>query len=534
MRTRRVLLASPLLLSGLTFGCNNVTNDLAGPGDVTEAAAVTAISADECPGSENDQPGKRFEKRCHHYKHSERSRAYQAGAAKMTTRALIDVNKVTTIEATTGTFDDGSTPPGWFDKVRVRTARLKRYYTLDDDGDDRDFGDFKTKSGYFSVAYPTPPMPDGKPRPADMRTVLLHSQKVRITGVIKGVDPRTAVITVDDQVKYRPDLSIVRIDAPNATVGMPASVTAMVQERMGDLGALADCVLSVDGVVSDRAQNVWVDNSGTVSCQFAHTFTTAGVHALHVDVANVRPADYDMRNNGADASITVGSSFSFSGSAIDGSYTSSYREQVLDTASNVLFEQTSTSSGHNHSVTLSGMWPQTASFPLSTMSVNASSAGATWSIFAASAFAGAAQDDGSTCASGPDASGFNWVTLCSSSSAGPVTQITVSEFAGDVTYHSDMTCRQTSSFYDCTDGYSWNSDGSNSAGVGHPLDGAINLQIAVTDAGGTALSASAAIPVQPYTVAQDQALACTTGPDGARDCTEQHYAESGMSGSAAQ
>ena len=534
MRASKALLASPLLLSGLTIGCNDLANDMAQPGDVTESAAVTALSADECSDGAGDHAGKKFEKRCRHYKHSERSRAYQAGAAKMTTRALIDVNKVTTIEATTGTFDDGSTPPGWFDKVRVRTARMKRNYTLDDDGDDRDFGDFKAKSGYFSVAYPTPPPPDGKIKPADMRTKLLHSQKVRVTGSIKGVDPRTAVIAIDDQVKYRPDLSIVRIDAPSAAIGMPANITATIHEGMGDLGALADCVLSVDGAVADRAANVWVDKNGTVSCQFAHTFTAGGVHALHVDVANVRPGDYDLRNNGADASISVSSTFSFSGSALDGAYTSSYREQVLDAGSNVLFEQNSTSTGHNHSVTMSGMWPQTVTFPLSSMSVNGSSAGITWTVFAAQAFAGAAQDDGSTCASGPDDTGFNWVTVCSSSTGALVTQVTVSEFAGDVTYHSDMTCRQTSAFYDCAGGYTWNSGGSNSAGVGHALDAAMNLQISMTDASGAGLSASAVIPVQPYTVAQDQAVTCVSGPDGARDCVEQHYSENGMTGSVSQ
>jgi len=367
-----------------------------------------------------------------------------------------------------------------------------------------------------------------------MRTKLLHSQKVRVTGSIKGVDPRTAVIAIDDQVKYRPDLSIVRIDAPSAAIGMPANITATIHEGMGDLGALADCVLSVDGAVADRAANVWVDKNGTVSCQFAHTFTAGGVHALHVDVANVRPGDYDLRNNGADASISVSSTFSFSGSALDGAYTSSYREQVLDAGSNVLFEQNSTSTGHNHSVTMSGMWPQTVTFPLSSMSVNGSSAGITWTVFAAQAFAGAAQDDGSTCASGPDDTGFNWVTVCSSSTGALVTQVTVSEFAGDVTYHSDMTCRQTSAFYDCAGGYTWNSGGSNSAGVGHALDAAMNLQISMTDASGAGLSASAVIPVQPYTVAQDQAVTCVSGPDGARDCVEQHYSENGMTGSVSQ
>ena len=362
MRSSKILLASPLLLSGFTLGCNDLTNDIAQPGDVTESAAVTAMSADECTDGPSDHAGKKFEKRCRHYKHSERSRAYQAGAAKMTTRALIDVNKVTTLEATTGTFDDGSTPPGWFDKVRVRTARMKRNYTP---RRRRRRSRLRRLQNQERVLLGRVPHPTTARRQNQTRRQGRHARQAapQPEGAdhrsIKGVDPRTAVISIDDQVKYRPDLSIVRIDAPSAAIGMPANITAMIHESMGDLGALADCVLSVDGVVSDRAPNVWVDKNGTVSCQFAHTFTAGGVHALHVDIANVRPGDYDMRNNGADATIAVSSTFSFSGSAMDGAYTSSYREQVLDAGSNVLFEQNSISTGHNHSVTMSGMWPQT-------------------------------------------------------------------------------------------------------------------------------------------------------------------------------
>ena len=126
------------------------------------------------------------------------------------------------------------------------------------------------------------------------------------------------------------------------------------------------------------------------------------------------------------------------------------------------------------------------------------------------------------------------MTLCSSTTAGPVTQVNVSSFAGDVTYHSDMTCRQTSSFYDCSGGYTFNSDGSSTSGVRHVLDTALTAQLDVTDAAGTSLAATAVIPVQPYTIAQDQAMTCTAGPDGSNDCIEQHYSETGTKGSVGQ
>jgi hypothetical protein len=112
-----------------------------------------------------------------------------------------------------------------------------------------------------------------------------------------------------------------------------------------------------------------------------------------------------------------------------------------------------------------------------------------------------------------------------------MTQVTVSSFAGDVTYHSDMTCRQTSSFWDCAGGYTFNSDGTSSAGTRHLLDTALTAQLKVADAAGVSLAATAVIPVQPYTIAQDQAVSCTEGPDGSRDCVEQHYSETGTKGS---
>lgn len=526
MRSSVRWLGSPLVVSGFALlGCGNAPGEFAEPGSVESYAAVAAPA--ECDG-QHDGAGK-FHRRCHHYKHSGRPPSSQVGQAKLTTRALMDVNGVTQIEATTGTFDDGSVPPGWFDRVQVRVAKLKRNFSMDRDGDDNDFNDIKTKSGYFAVSFPTPPSAANQGRKDKSLPMLLHGQKMRITGVVKGLGGQPATLRVDDQVKYRPDLAIARIDAPNATVGMPASITATIHEGKGDTGALADCVLSVDGAIADFARNIWVDQNGTVSCQFAHTFSTAGAHALHVDLANVRPADYDMTNNGADAVINIAADFSFSGSATDSVYSSSYREQVLDASGSVLFEQNSTSSGSNDAIMVSGIWHQAVAFPLSA-SFNASSAGATWSLFAADGFAGSPQDDGSTCASGPDASGANWVTVCSSTASGPVTQVSLSSFAGDVTYHSDMTCRQTSSFYDCASGYTFNSDGGSTNGVRHVLDGALTAQMNMTDAAGAALAATAVIPVQPYTVAQDQAMTCSDGPDGSRDCIEQHYSESGTKG----
>ncbi|MGI9166054.1 MAG: hypothetical protein ACR2G5_06670 [Pyrinomonadaceae bacterium] len=46
------------------------------------------------------------------------------------------------------------------------------------------------------------------------------------------------------------------------------------RELKGDVGATADLILYADGVEVDRANGVWVDAGGTVSCVFTHTFTS--------------------------------------------------------------------------------------------------------------------------------------------------------------------------------------------------------------------------------------------------------------------
>lgn len=541
MRSAVRFLGPPLLISGVVLsGCEGGPGDAAAPLEIASAAALPGSAGDKCDDDGAGQHDGRFAKRCHHYKQHGRPPCSQSGQVKLTTRALMDVNHVTLVEATTGTFDDGSVPPGWFDDVKIRSAKLRKNFNLDKDGDDNDFDSLQGKSGYFSVAFPTPAPSttngkgNGNGKNNKSLPMLLHGQPLRITASVRGIVPGNAVVRVDDQVKYRPDLSVARLDAPAATVGLPASITATVHERMGDTGALADCVLSVDGTASDFARNIWVDAGGTVTCQFAHTFAAAGAHALHVDVGNVRPGDYDMSNNGADATINVASGFKFSGWALDGAYTSTYQEQVLDADSNVLFEQNTTQTGSNDAISISGTWQQAVAFPLASTSVNASSAGSSWSIFAANGFPGVLQDDGSTCASGPDATGTNWVIVCSSTSGAPVTQVTVTSFSGDVTYHSDMSCRQTSSFYDCAGGYTWNSDGSSTNGVRHILSDALTAQIAMTDAAGTSLTGTTVIPVTAYSIVQDQPLVCSSGGDGARDCVAQHYDESGTKGSAAQ
>ena len=83
------------------------------------------------------------------------------------------------------------------------------------------------------------------------------------------------------------------------------NISAVISEGNGDVGARADCVLYVDGAEADRAEGIWVDAGGVVTCAFAHTFTAAGTHTLRVEAANVDPGDFDMANNSAAGTLQV-------------------------------------------------------------------------------------------------------------------------------------------------------------------------------------------------------------------------------------
>jgi hypothetical protein len=110
---------------------------------------------------------------------------------------------------------------------------------------------------------------------------------------------------LDDVVQYRPDLVAQRLDyAPVVRPNTPVSFAAVVAERMGDVGAHADCVLLVDGAQVDGAR-IWVDASSVVTCRFAYNFTTTGTHSVAARVQNITPGDFDPSNNQVSGSIVV-------------------------------------------------------------------------------------------------------------------------------------------------------------------------------------------------------------------------------------
>jgi hypothetical protein len=136
-----------------------------------------------------------------------------------------------------------------------------------------------------------------------------RNQRVQIQANVTGIDPnRTDVVTVDTRVKLRPDPLVQELIGPiDAHLNVPIDIAAVIHEKNGDVGATANCVLYIDGVEVDRAEGVWVDAAGTITCAFTHTFAVAGEHDVRIAIENVTPGDYNTTNNERIGTIRVAS-----------------------------------------------------------------------------------------------------------------------------------------------------------------------------------------------------------------------------------
>jgi len=196
----------------------------------------------------------------------------RSGSAAITARALFGKDSVTDLDVTA----DG---PGQLDKVQLKAdgSNAVNYNNL-------------TSAAFHARL-------DG----------LEPHSSLQVQANVSGADAdREDVITADEIVKYRPDLAVAGLRAPDRVMpGLPFEVSATVRELNGDVGARADCVLSSDGVEIDRAQGIWVDAKGSVVCKFAPMLGEMGEHTLTVAATNVDPGDWDDANNSASATITV-------------------------------------------------------------------------------------------------------------------------------------------------------------------------------------------------------------------------------------
>jgi hypothetical protein len=207
----------------------------------------------------------------------------RSGNAQVQSRALLAKDGSTLVEATTGVLD-GPPGPGSITKVQAKLFRPD--------------GSLQQTQNYNSLTT--------GPYTSETYTGLIRNEKVQLDTHVNGVDPRTDDVTVVDAVKLRPDLAVRSLTGPpQAIVNTSVAFQAVVTELNEDVGARANCVLSVDGQTVDQAVGIWVDAGQSVSCMFAYTFSTAGTHTVSVAVVNVVPADFDPSNNTAQTTIQI-------------------------------------------------------------------------------------------------------------------------------------------------------------------------------------------------------------------------------------
>ena len=293
------------------------------------------------------------------------------GSAALEARALLGRDGSTVFELTTGRLDAATAAPGNLDHVQFKllaadnTAYRTENFTGLSDG------------GSWTRTY----------------AALGRHQAFQLQANVSGIDgDRTDVVTVQGAVQRRPDLTAVSIDAPaQVAPNTNVPIIATVSERNGDVGATANCVLTVDGVEADRANGIWVDAGSAVNCQFSTTFTRSGTSHATVTVESVVPGDDDLSNNSVSATITVvqPNPFSFSASFVQVDYRSSGFKAVYD----VTAQSTDGSylySDHNEytdqrfvqSATLYASRPGAMEFPIAHLEAAHASGGAELNRFA--------------------------------------------------------------------------------------------------------------------------------------------------------
>jgi hypothetical protein len=209
-----------------------------------------------------------------------------AGNATVYTRALVAKDGAGTVEISTAPFGTWATVPITF--VQVRALRPSSGVAFV-----RNFTDVKQGS----LLWPSADLVVGQRLQLDVH-------------VDDKTLPRTDVAVLEDVVRRRPDLRVTALKVqPRVRTGVPAIITATVNENNGEIGARANCTLFVDDVPVDEVQNMWVDRGDSVSCGFTHAFASEGLHAMRVAVTAVAPSDWDAANNTLEQTVEVAAPF---------------------------------------------------------------------------------------------------------------------------------------------------------------------------------------------------------------------------------
>ena len=432
----------------------------------------------------------------------------RAGSASLTGRVLVGKDGATTVELSTGQLDTGATPPGNIKKSQIKA--------LDENGEALYARNYTNSGGgYFTTTI----------------NDLHRGQQVQMQATINGIDAnRTNVVTVVETVKLRPDLSTTDLSVPARGVpGNPVIISVVLRELRGDSGATTNLILYADGTAVDRANGVWVDAGGTVSCVFTHTFNSIGTKQLEVKAEQTAPGDYDISNNAVSGTVVIGSmttsELNYSVRVSDGDddfhehiYEKRYFNGVLQTER----EEDFSAKGWQQQVNFFGWTARMVSFPLSITHQETNDGSMVFSDSYTNLTPDSVIDDSDgvtrfiayNVARYESATGhyFNLSTTATIDLATGVrtemTSFSSNRQAGDVTYHSAGYER----FWDGTTGeeffYTWNTPDVFRAGTRIPLGTNYGINISLTTGDGTVYTASPGVTLDPFDNSGQQPYVC--------------------------
>ncbi len=419
----------------------------------------------------------------------------RSGSASLQARAMLGEDNSVLIEASTGSLD-GGTAPGEIRKVQMKI--------LSPSGKQTSTQNFQGRTGgYWSTTVAR----------------LGAGSQVQLQANVGGIDGnRNDVVTVTVPVKRRPDVAVDGVAAPaRAMAGVPMNIVASVSERNGDMGARADCMLSIDGQLADQARGIWIDAGQTVSCAFQTKIAAVGSHRVNVYVTGVSPTDWDSKDNSASTSVEVLSpetalAYSATFSASDADYY--YHQKNSSTDGSYVDEQTSTTTRLERTLSMTSTTPNAFTFPVRVRSALLADGASVFDFSNDIDIQASESSPTSDC--GTVVNGRFYLNVCNLRDGTPTSQVIMSSFDGRATYFG-------SRFYqvDGGDAYITNDSSDTSTGAGgYAVTSTVQSVIELRDARGMLFSARPTMSLQ-TTPINDAYNGCFLNPyNQVNYCTE--------------
>lgn len=394
----------------------------------------------------------------------------RSGSASLEARALYGADGNVLVEASTGSLDGGAAPG------EIRKIQMKAFAA---DGTPAKTQNFAGNGSYWSTTVGD----------------LALTGRVQLQANIGGIDGnRTDVVTVTVPVKRLPDVAVDGLTAPARSIaGTPVMVVAMVSERNGDVGAHANCMLSIDGQLSDQAHGIWVDAGHTVSCAFQANMPI-GPHTVTVYANGITPNDWDPTDNTASTSIEIlspESPLAYSASFLASDY--DYYSHTKKSSADGSFVDETKTNGTRRNRTLnmtSNTTSDTFQFPVQVRSALVADGSSVFDY--TNAIDADPSQSTPTADCGVQMGGGFYLSVCNIRGGSPRSEVVMSSLAGRVTYFS-------SRFYqvDGMDGYITNTSNDTPSGLGaYPVSSSVQSIVELRDARGMLFTARPSMSLQ--------------------------------------